>query len=208
MEQEGNATRPPEIRLKCCRDRPVPQPVVEGWKQFLGFPEKAMNNFWGILRPALMQPANPSNKQRIESFSREHGLSDKEVVSAMRSCDFLLRQASALDMDVTPFRQDLAALSEGDEQGAEVILSQYEGAKADLRKVIIKESLADHGKVLVGIDWRVDNVTASDRGAQLDTTVVLLTLRYRENNRVERITLQLTPEAMKELKLFCDRFAR
>jgi hypothetical protein len=181
---------------------------VEGWKQFLGFPEKAMNNFWGILRPALMQPANPSNKQRIESFSREHGLSDKEVVSAMRSCDFLLRQASALDMDVTPFRQDLAALSEGDEQGAEVILSQYEGAKADLRKVIIKESLADHGKVLVGIDWRVDNVTASDRGAQLDTTVVLLTLRYRENNRVERITLQLTPEAMKELKLFCDRFAR
>jgi len=74
--------------------------------------------------------------------------------------------------------------------------------------VIIQESLADHGKVLVGIDWREDNVTASDRGAKLNTTVVLLTLRYRENNRVERITLQLTPEAMKELKLFCDRFAR
>jgi len=208
MEQEGNATRPPEIRLQCCQDRPVPQPVVEGWKQFLGFPEKAMNSFWGILRPALMQPANPKNRQRIESFCGDYGLIEKDVVAALRGCDFLMRQASALDMDATPFRQDLAALSEGDEQGAEVILSQYEGAKADLRKQIIQESLADHGNVLVGIDWRVDNVTVSDRGTKLNTTVVLLTLRYRDANRTERITLQLTTEAMKELKLFCDRFAR
>jgi hypothetical protein len=36
----------------------------------------------------------------------------------------------------------------------------------------------------------------------------LLTLRYRENNRVERITLQLTPEGIRELKLFSDRFSR
>ncbi|MBE9572864.1 MAG: hypothetical protein IMF11_19745 [Proteobacteria bacterium] len=208
MEQEGNATRPPEIRIKCCQDRPVPQPVVEGWKQFLGFPEKAMNNFWGILRPALMQPANPNNRQRIESFCGDYGLKETDVVTALRSCDFLMRQAAALDMDATPFRQDLAALSEGNEQGAEIILSQYESAKADLRKVIIQESLADHGKVLVGIDWRVDNVTASDQGANLNTTVVLLTLRYRDANRTERITLQLTPEAIRELKLFSDRFSR
>jgi hypothetical protein len=180
MEQEGNATLAPEIRLKCCQDRPAPHAVVEGWKQFLGFPEKAINNFWSILRPALMQPTN--------------------------RCDFLMRQAAALDMDAAPFRQDLATLSEGNEQGAEVIFSQYEGAKAGLRKVIIQESLADHGNVLVGVEWRVDNVTASDRGTKLDTTVVLLTLRYRDANRTERITLQLTPEAMKELKLFCDRF--
>jgi hypothetical protein len=208
MEKEGNATQPPEIRLKCCQDRPVPQPVVEGWKQFLGFPEKAMNSFWGILRPALMQPANPNNRQRIESFCGDYGLKETDVVAALRGCDFLLRQAAALDMDAALFRQDLATLSEGVEQGAEVILSQYEGAKADLRKVIIQESLADHGNVLVGIDWRVDNVTASDRGTKLNTTVVLLTLRYRDANRTERITLQLTPEAMKELKLFCDRFTR
>ena len=208
MEQKDNVTRPPEIRLKCCQDRPIPQPVVEGWKQFLGFPEKAMNSFWDILRPALIQPANPNNRQRIESFCGDYGLEEKDVVAALRSCDFLMRQAAALDMDATPFRQDLAALSEGDKHGAEVILSQYEEVKANLRKVIIQESLADHGNVLVGIDWRVDNVTTSDRGTKLNTTVVLLTLRYRDANRTERITLQLTPEGMKELKLFCDRFAR
>jgi hypothetical protein len=207
MDQKSD-TKTPEIKLNCCQGRPAPVPVVEGWRQFLRFPEQVRKGFWGVLFPALLEPANPSNKQRVESFSREYGLEEEAVVSAMRGCDFLLRQAGALDMDAAAFRQDLAALSEGDEQGAEVILSQYDGAKADLRKQIIQESLADHGKVLVGIDWRVDNVTASDRGAKLNTTVVLLTLRYRENNRVERITLQLTPEAIRELKLFSDRFSR
>jgi hypothetical protein len=207
MEQKSD-TKPPEIKLNCCQGRPAPVPVVEGWRQFLQLPEHARKGFWDVLFPALLEPANPANKQRIEAFSREHGLEEVAVVSAMRGCDFLLRQASALDMDTASFRQDLTALSEGDEQGADFIVSQYDGAKADLRKVIIQESLADHGKVLVGIDWRVDNVTASDRGAKLNTTVLLLTLRYRENNRVERITLQLTPEGIRELKLFSDRFSR
>jgi len=207
MDQKSD-TKPAEIKLNCCQERPAPGPVVEGWQQFLRFPEQSRMGFWGVLYPALLEPANPSNKQRIESFSREYGLEEEAVVSAMRGCDFLLRQAGALDLDSALFRQDLAALSEGDEQGSEVIVSQYDGAKADLRKAIIQESLADHGKVLVGIDWRVDNVTASDRGAKLNTTVMLLTLRYRENNRVERITLQLTPEAIRELKLFSDRFSR
>ena len=205
MDQKSD-TKPPEIKLNCCQGSPAPVPVVKGWRQFLRFPEQARKGFWGVLFPALLEPANPSNKQRIESFSREYGLEEEAVVSAMRGCDFLLRQASALDMDAAPFRQDLAALSEGDEQGAEVMLSQYDGAKADLRKVIIQESLADHGKVLVGLDWRVDNVTGSDRGTKLNTTVVFLTLRYRDGKRTERITFQLTPDAVKELKLFCDRF--
>jgi len=207
MDQKSD-TKPPEIKLNCCQGRPAPVPVVEGWRQFLQLPEHARKGFWGVLFPALLEPANPANKQRIESFSQEYSLEEENVLSAMRGCDFLIRQACALDMDTAPFRQDLAALSEGDEPGAEFILSQYDGAKADLRKFIIQESLADHGKVLVGIDWRVDNVTASDRGAKLNTTVVLLTLRYRENNRVERITLQLTPEAIRELKSFSDRFSR
>jgi hypothetical protein len=207
MDQKSEI-KPPEIKLNCCQGRPAPVPAVEGWRQFLRFPEQARKGFWGVLLPALLEPANPANKQRIEAFSREHGLEEVAVVSAMRGCDFLIRQACALDMDTASFRQDLTALSEGDEQGAEFILVQYDGAKADLRKFIIQESLADHGKVLVGIDWRVDNVTASDRGAKLNTTVVLLTLRYRENSRVERITLQLTPEAIRELKSFSDRFSR
>jgi hypothetical protein len=199
-------TQPPPIRLQCFHGNPAPPPIVDGWKRFLRFPQQATTSFWSLLGPALMEPANPRNKDLAESFSREHRLGQEDVVAALRSCDLLLRQASALDLDAAAFQQDLAALSPGNPYGAEIILSQYDATKAELRRRIIQESLADHGKVLVGLDWRLDNVTASNLGAQLDTTVVLLTLRYRDGERIERITLQLTPEALKELKLFCDRF--
>jgi hypothetical protein len=206
--QQKNDAQQPQINLNCCQGKPAPQPVVDGWKQFIRFPEKARNGFMGLLASTLMEPANPANKQRLESFCDEHGLAEQDVVAAVRTCDFLLRQASALDLDASVFQQDLVLLSGGVQQYAETIISQYGGAKADLRKILVQESLADHGKVLVGIDWRMDSVSASNRGAKLNTPVIILTLRYRENNRIKRTTLQLTPDAIKELKLFTDRFSR
>jgi hypothetical protein len=194
------------MRLNCCKGNPAPSYVVEGWKRFISFPENAKNGFLSLLAPAMMEPADPQNKQRIITFCNGHGLAEDDVVAAMRSCDFLLRQASILDLDADAFRQDLAELSGGDPQAAGPVLANYNAAKSDLRQQIIRETLTDHGKVLVGLDWRVDNVTASDRGVQLNSDVVFLTMRYREGNKVERITLQLTPEAVKELKLLCERF--
>ncbi len=68
-------------------------------------------------------------------------------------------------------------------------------------------TLADHGKVLTGLSWRVDNVTSSDRGADLASPVVFLTLRYQEGKDSDSVTLQLTPESLQELKAFMERFA-
>jgi len=205
MEHE-NTTQASEMKLNCCQGNPAPPFVMDGWKRFIRFPEQARNGFLSLLAPAMREPADPENRQRIEIFCNGHGLAEEAVVAALRSCDFLLRQASMLDLDADAFQQDLAELSGGDPQAAGPVLANYNAAKADLRLQILRETLADHGKVLVGLDWRVDKVTASDRGVQLNSDVVFLTLRYRENNNVERITLQLTPEAVKELKLFCERF--
>jgi hypothetical protein len=204
--ENKNTTQASEMRLNCCQGNPAPSYVVDGWKRFIRFPEQARNGFLSLLAPAMMEPADPQNRQRVGTFSNGHGLAEEDVVAAMRSCDFLLRKASMLDLNADAFQQDLADLSGGDPQAAGPVLANYNAAKADLRQQIIRDTLADHGKVLVGLDWRVDNVTASDRGVQLNSDVVFLTLRYREGNTVERITLQLTPEAVEELKLFCERF--
>jgi len=204
--ENTNSTQTSEMKLNCCQGNPAPSYVVEGWKRFIRFPEAARNNFLSLLAPAMIEPADPQNRERIMTFSNGHGLGEDDVVAAMRSCDFLLRQASILDLNADAFEQDLADLSGGDPQVAGPVLANYNAAKADLRQQIIRETLTDHGKVLVGLDWRVDKVTASDRGVQLNADVVFLTMRYREGNKVERITLQLTPEAVKELRLFCDRF--
>jgi hypothetical protein len=111
-----------------------------------------------------------------------------------------------LDLSLEAFHHDLDALSGGDHEGAKIISAKYDEMKAGLRALIIQNSLADHGNLLVGLDWRLDEITASDRGTQLNTVVVFLTLRYRAGNQIERITFQLSPEAMKELKRFTDRF--
>lgn len=205
--EDKNTNRASETKLNCCRGNPAPSYVVVGWKRFISFPEEARNGFLSLLAPAMMEPADPQNRKRVGTFSNGHGLAEEDVVAAMRSCDFLLRQASMLDLNTDAFQQDLAELSGGDPQAAGPVLANYNAAKADLRQQIIRDTLADHGKVLVGLDWRVDNVTASDRGVRLNADVVFLTLRYRESNKVERITFQLTPEAVKELKLFCERFS-
>jgi hypothetical protein len=204
--EDKNTTQASETRLNCCQKNPAPTFVVDGWKRFLSFPEKARSSFLSLLAPAMMEPADPENKMRIGTFSNGHGLVEEDVIAALRSCDFLLRQASMLDLDADAFQQDLVELSGGDSQAAGPVLANYNAAKADLRHQIIRETLADHGKVLIGLDWRVDNVTASDRGVRLNSDVVFLTLRYREGNKVERITLQLTPKVVKELKNFCERF--
>jgi len=197
----------PANRLHCFHGNPPPAPVVDGWRRFMLFPAAARQNFWRLLGPALLEPADSAHGQRIQAFGQEFALKQEDVVAALRSCDLLMRQACGLDLTAEQLQQDLSRLSAGPPEAANVLLAQYAAVKSELRKQIVQHTLADHGKLLVGIDWRLDQVTASQRGDQLNTQVIFLTLRYRQAERLERVTFQLTAEAMQHLKRFCDRFA-
>jgi hypothetical protein len=204
MTQDSHTRQ--QMRLYCCNGNPAPIPVVDGWKRFLAFSQTAKNNFLPLLMSSLLGTSGQHVDDMLDAFCQDHGLSAQDVVSAVQSCDFIIRQAATLDLSLEAFQHDLDALSGGDDAGAKIISAKYDEIKAELRALIIQESLADHGNLLVGLDWRLDEITASDRGTQLNTVVVFLTLRYRAGNQIERITFQLSPEAMKELKRFTDRF--
>ena len=83
-------------------------------------------------------------------------------------------------------------------------MSRYAASKPSLRQAILGAAITDHGKVLTNVHWRLDNVAASDRGADLQATVVYLTLEYADQPTPGRITLQLTPEGIQQLKAFAD----
>jgi hypothetical protein len=195
------------IRLQCCGGSPVPQVVVDCWRSFEGLPEAARDSIWDLFGQTVLDPDNPANERAAEQFCEQHGVEPAKVIEAVRACDYLVRNATALNLPQNIFEQDLALLSPGNPGAAAILTSRYESVKGNMRRLIVEDSLADHGKVLVGLDWRVDNVTASDRGAQLDSSVVFLTLRYRDSDSFERLTLQLTPESLKGLKGFVDRFS-
>ncbi len=206
MIEESGKGSPPQISLQCLNGAAAPPLAAEGWRALAAFPNSAREEFWEMLGLAIMEPATPGHQERVESFCSAHKMEVASVLGALGACDFLLGTATALNLEPEALRQDLTALSAGQTALADEFLSRYQSAKPLLRNRLIEATLADHGKLLTGLDWRVDNVTASDRGAQPNASVVYLTLRYRGGDDQNHVTLQMTPEALKLLKGFTDRF--
>lgn len=184
---------------------PTPTLVSEGIQILQEMAGPSRTEFWELLETVIRNPGDSSHGDRIGGFSHEHDLPNGRVVEALQASETLLHQAAAFDLDRDRFAQDLAALSDLHALSLDPLLPLYDGLKGELRGRILGDTLTDHGKVLLGLDWRVDNVLASDRGVDLQGTVLMLTLRYQEGERIERITLQLTPDALAELKRFAQR---
>lgn len=204
---QGAAQPSPDCNLKCFDGNQPPAEILAGWKALLAMPRKVVDSFWPLVEAALRDPDNPQNKTLIEIFCQQHGLNPVPLVAAIRACDFLLRQASAMNLSDADFRGDLERLSAGDPVGTDLLMSRFGEVRQQLRLAILEDTLADHGNVLVGLEWRVDQVQVSHRGAGLDTPVMFLSLRYRAEDEVKRLSLQLTPDAFHQLKSFCDEFA-
>ena len=82
-------------------------------------------------------------------------------------------------------------------------LAGYDQARAVVRREIVRGALLDHGKLLTGVDWRIDTIAAASRGAKIAAPVVLLTLSYQEGEHRSRITLHATPDMLQELQQLC-----
>jgi hypothetical protein len=90
----------------------------------------------------------------------------------------------------------------------ELVLAGYEPARKQIRQELIKAAVSDHGKMLVGVRWRVDAIQASDGAAKLRAPGAMLTLHYREGAETGQVTLQVLPEMIEELSDVCKRVLR
>ncbi|KYG04974.1 hypothetical protein BE21_43615 [Sorangium cellulosum] len=203
----NRAPAPPEARLRCLDGQPAPADVVRDWRRLLDLPDKARQGLWEILAPSLAGAVDAAMEKRAEAFCRLYDLSAPDLQASLRVCRFVLSRASSLDLAATDVAADVAALSGDDARGV-VVLSWYEAAKAVIRRGILEESIFDHGKVLVGLDWRVDRIAGSDRGVHLDAPLAVLTLRLRDGGRDERTTIYVAPPALGQIKEACDRIER
>ena len=203
-DSEGQSVRGPVWH--CFPDGTPPEQVVVGWRMLLQLPPAALRNLWHLLTLALEQPENPDSRQLIEGYAQRYDANAGNVLGAVRACDFLLRQGASLNLDEAAFRADLVALSGGSPAGVDLILPRYVDVRQRLRERLLEDTLADHGNVLVGFDWRVDAVHLSNHGQMDDTTVVLLNLRYRSGNEQKNLAVQLPPRALASLKAFWSQF--
>jgi hypothetical protein len=194
------------IHLRCLNGAPPPQQVVEGWQVVRDFSDSVRQAFWNVLGLIVAQPADSANDDRVQDFCKTYDLPHERALLAMSACDFLLGSGVAQDLGDEEVYSDVLVLVDGDKNLAGEFRQRYALAKPELRRRVVEATLADHGALFAGLDWRVDHVTGSDRGVDLEASVVFLTLRYREGEDEKRLTLQLTPDAIRELREFTSRF--
>jgi hypothetical protein len=193
------------IKLHCLGGMSAPAEIVGNLRQLLDLPPQARHSLWEVLGLCLGAQVPPAAEARLTEFCRTHTADENALATGIRACRFLLRSAVSLDLSRAVFAEDLASLVGDAREISEILLAGYDSAKSLIRAEILQGALADHGKLCEGIDWRVDYLTSSNRGEKLRIPVAMLTLRYREGSRSDRITVQFLPDAIKDLRKICDQ---
>lgn len=189
-------------------DGQPPVAVFEGWRQLRLLPAGAKKSLWQMIWLALDDASVESAREALQGFCQQFGVNGTNVLSAVRACDIMLRQAAAVGLSAEHFRTDLLRLASGEpaEAAIELLMTGYGQAFAILRQRLLESTLAEHGNVLVGFDWRVDRLDVSSHGRFDGTPVAHLRLRYRHDDKSDHLNLQLTPDAIVALREFLSQF--
>lgn len=207
MSTEARAAESHRPNLHCCQGAQAPEDLFLGWSEFLAMRTSARQEFLELLTASILEPDAAAAEAGLARFCDGHGIEERAAFGALRACQFLLQRSAALDLGAELFIDDLQNLSSEDSGGARLVASRYLPLKQRIREHLLDETLADHGKVLVGLDWRIDQVASADRAVNLNTPVVFLTLRLRDGEAVDRVTVQLTNRSIQMLRQFCHRFS-
>ncbi|MEX0731313.1 MAG: hypothetical protein WED00_15780 [Aquisalimonadaceae bacterium] len=192
--------------LHCLGDLAPPAEVTQGYAQMVSLPDHAIQALLPLL-DAVLQAPQGDHAAAAQQFATQHRVDVTYVLAALQTCNYLLRQAAALNVSAEEFQQDLDTLGPGVAGPAQLLLPAYRDVTAWLRNHILEDTLADHGNVLTAVDWRVDQVHASNRGAALDARVVHLRLTYRSGDEIKNLSLQLTPNAVATLSDLLSQFS-
>ena len=193
------------MRLYCLGGGEAPPDLSADLLRLLRLPAEALQKLWQVLAPSLAEKIAPETEQLLDVFCAAYRVDEDELARAIKACRFVICAAARLDVPAGALGEDLERLCPGEALVKELVLAGYEPAKEQLRHEMIKAAIADHGKLLVGVNWRVDAIQASERGLRLGMPVAMLTLHYREGSELGRMTLQVLPDMMGQLREVCDK---
>jgi hypothetical protein len=202
--------------LRCLRGEHAPGDLAANLRVLAGFSPDARRQVWGVLGPTLGQKRDAGTDDAVVAFAAVHHVQAAELSRALRACRFLLRAAAKTNLSLEDFEADLALLvppgphPDSEETQASVALRQllrvgYPAALASLQREMVLATLADHGRVLLAADWRIDKVMSSERGEMGGVKVAVLTLEVQEGPQKQRITIHALPEEVRTLRDLCTR---
>jgi hypothetical protein len=196
---------PSPLRLDCLGGGEAPPDLGADLLRLSRLPAEALQKIWQVLAPSLASSISPETEQLLDVFCSAYRVDEEELGRAIKACRFLIREAAGRDVPAGALAADLERLCPGEPLVRELLLAGYEPAKAHLRREMVKAAVTDHGKLLTGVSWRVDAIQTSERGVKLGVPLAMVTLHYREGAEAGRVTLQVLPDMMGELKQMCEK---
>jgi hypothetical protein len=194
----------PRPALACLSGAAAPSELFDDVCVLSRLPPKARAAFWGALGPSLPEPIPASLEGHLDRFVSGSGADGEELARALKACRFLVREAARRGLARPQFEADCAALLPDDPEGVRLLAEGFERGKEVVRRELAESAIVRHGKLLVGVDWRVDTIRSSKEASALGQPVVMLTLTYREGERTDRVTLQALPHSLAELGVLAN----
>ncbi len=192
-------------RLETLAGNPAPPGIAEDFRGLCTLPPAALEKLWQVLGPCLADELSKDTEQLIDVFCHAYGAPPDELTRALKACRFLLRTAVKCNLAAERLAEDIDRLCPEQAPIRELLVAGYEPLRAKFRSDVLQAAVVDYGNVLVGAQWRLDVIEASEQGASLRVPVALLTFHYREGKDTRRITFQVLPEMMLQLKKICGQ---
>ncbi len=163
-------------------------------------PERARARFWEILGPTLGEdPIPPQVERKLDVFCADLEVAPDLVAPGLRAARSLVRGAARHAVAKAGFAEDLARLG-CPPPIASMLLGGFDSAVGKLRKQAAIRDIGAHGKLLTGVDWRIDRILDTSRVKALGVDVLLVSLRFSEGGKEKTITLQVLPDMLDELR--------
>ncbi len=194
-----------EPALNCLRGLAGPAGLSDDIQELLALPDGIRARFWEILEPCLVSDPSTEEQERIFAICGEHQLDPQLLTNPLRGVRFLVNASARAALTKEAVVQDVEQIvRDGQHRHAlAVLLPCFEKSLPVLRAQIVARTITEHGTLAEGVHWRVDKIINSEHGDGVNLPVAVLTFRYREGHREERITLHLLPDQLAKLKEAC-----
>jgi hypothetical protein len=196
-------TQTPNVLLYSLNGSPAPADLGQGLSACLELPADVAPKIADVVF-ACLEPVSPDQlRNRIGRHCRRLELDEEIVSRTVLAARFLLHAAAETNASPEDVGKDLSALGCG--AVAEWLVPLYAHVVGELRRDIARSALTMHGRVLTQIDWRMDTVGSTNRGRELNLAVAMVTLHYIDGKEEGRMTVQMLPDMVNEMRRVCDQ---
>ncbi|NUP14157.1 MAG: hypothetical protein HOW73_49620 [Polyangiaceae bacterium] len=195
--------------LRAVGGEPLPSSLAGDLRALGDLPERARERFDEVLTPCLEPTLADDTDRAIESFCRRHDAIGNRVAAALRGARFLIWEAAKNDASAADIESDLSEIVPEHVAAVQAVIGPaYRASRDRIRAELVRRTVSDHGALLVGVDWRLDRIVASQHARNIDSHVAVLTLAYREGSETKRLSIQCDASMLQRLRAACDAAKR